>query len=184
MGPHTREGYTYHYDEDNNLIEDINLAHVILEFPATFCTPTFDFATNGDNGYAPISDGAPACPTTDVARVTLIELPKDALNDCDYPEADCEHCLRDRNELSQLPITYIGKTDSSKYYMTTSPISMEDLLSARTMPATNSWNTSCALGPKKKMSRSSSSCVSVGSARSTNFGSGSVTPVWKEPGKT
>ena len=29
----------------------------------------------------------------------------------------------------QLPITYIGKTDSSKYYMTTSPISMEDLLS-------------------------------------------------------
>ena len=180
----TREGYTYHYDEDNNLIEDINLAHVILEFPATFCTPTFDFATNGDNGYAPISDGAPACPTTDVARVTLIELPKDALNDCDYPEADCEHCLRDRNELSQLPITYIGKTDSSKYYMTTSPISMEDLLSGEDYASDQLLEHFVRIGSQKKMSRSSSSCVSVGSARSTNFGSGSVTPVWKEPGKT
>ena len=120
-----RDGFRFIHDDDGFDFISSN-AHLVLELPATFCTPTFNFAVADSNGYDLTQA---ACPTKDVPRITMIEIPRDEYNDCRYPVEECEHCLFERDELDQLPITYIGRTDSSKYYISTDAVSMESLLS-------------------------------------------------------
>ena len=101
-------------------------AFLILELQGGWCTPTFNFAVADSNGHNLATN---TCPNRDIPRVTLLEIPRNTTTDCRFPEEECEHCLSERNNLDQLPITYVGRTDSSKYYISTSTVSMEHLLS-------------------------------------------------------
>ncbi|MCH1574657.1 MAG: hypothetical protein L7S67_00120, partial [Flavobacteriales bacterium] len=110
-------------------IHDTSAAHLILEMPLTFCAPGFNFAVADSNGFASASA---LCPTKEQARLTLIEIPL-GTTDCAYvdPEVPCEDCLYSRNSLDKLPISFVGRTDSSKYFISTNTVTMEDLISER-----------------------------------------------------
>ncbi len=121
-----RDGIQAFYDSEGEVTFEARNAPLILELQGGWCTPTFNFAVADSNGHALASN---ACPNRDTPRVTLLEIPRNTTTDCRFPEEECEHCLTERDNFDKLPITYVGRTDSSKYYISTSAVSMEDLLS-------------------------------------------------------
>ena len=119
------EGNTFLHPSDELGYEVINSpAHLILEMPATNCSMGFNFAL-GTNGHGDLTN---QCLTTDIPRKVLVELPESA-SECKYPDAEsCLHCLTSVTALDKLPIEYLGRTDSSKYYISSTAVTIEEML--------------------------------------------------------